>query len=57
MTIGHELETHTGLSLKRPVRTLKRYRAYELPVGGSTINVVTPLPNEVHNIIQQATKT
>ena len=43
--------------MKRPVRTLKRYRAYELPVGGSTINVVTPLPNEVHNIIQQATKT
>ena len=57
MAVGHELETRTGLSLKRLVRTLKRYRTFELTVGGNTIHAATPLPDEAHTIIQRITKT
>ena len=57
MAVGHELETRTGLSLKRLVRTLKRYRTFELTVDGNTIHAATPLPDEVQNLIRRLTKT
>ena len=57
MAVGHELETRTGLSLKRLVRTLRGYRTFELTVGGNTIHAATPLPAEVQSLIQRLTKT
>ncbi|MDK6591466.1 IS1634 family transposase, partial [Actinotignum timonense] len=34
MACGHVLEQATGVSLKRLVRTLKKYRSFTLEVGG-----------------------
>lgn len=36
MAVGHFLEQRSGLSLKRLVRTLKRYRTFELTIAGQT---------------------
>lgn len=55
MAVGHELETRTGLSLKRLVRTLKRYRTFELHLDGNTIHAATPLPAEIQDLIHQIT--
>ena len=57
MAVGHELEHRTGLSLRRLVRTLKRYRTFELNVNGHTIHAATPLPADIQALIQQLTKT
>lgn len=57
MAVGHELETRSGLSLKRLVRTLKRYRTFQLDVAGQTIHAATPLPPEIKELIRKLTKT
>ena len=56
LAVGHELETRTGLSLKRLVRTLKRYRTFELIVNGKTIHAATPMPTEIQALIQDIRK-
>lgn len=57
MAVGHELEHHTGLSLRRLVRTLKRYRTFKVNVNGHIIHAATPLPPDVQNLIQQIAQT
>ena len=57
MAVGHELETRTGLSLRRLVRTLKRYRTFQLDLGGHTIHAATPLPPDIKDLIQQLART
>lgn len=57
MAVGHELETRTGLSLRRLVRTLKRYRTFKLDMNGHTIHAATPLPADIQDLIRQLTRT
>ena len=57
MAVGHELETRSGLSLRRLVRTLKRYRTFQLDINGHTIHAATPLPPEAEELIRKLTKT
>ncbi len=57
MAVGHELETQTGLSLRRLVRTLKRYRTFQLDMNGHTIHAATPLPPNIKDLIQQLART
>lgn len=51
MAVGHLLEERSGLSLKRLVRTLRKYRTFELQVAGQTIHAASPLPPEVTDLI------
>ena len=57
MAVGHELEHRTGLSLRRLVRTLKRYRTFELSISGHTVHAATPLPADAQALIQRLAKT
>nr|BFF05836.1 IS1634-like element IS1549 family transposase [Brevibacterium otitidis]BFF07027.1 IS1634-like element IS1549 family transposase [Brevibacterium otitidis]BFF08183.1 IS1634-like element IS1549 family transposase [Brevibacterium otitidis] len=56
MACGHILEQATDLSLKRLVRTLKKYRSFTLDVAGHTIHATTPVPHNVQTIIQHLPK-
>lgn len=47
LAISRIMETATGVTVKRLVRTLKKYRSFELLVGGKTVYAVTPLPEDV----------
>ena len=53
MAVGHLLEERSELSLKRLVRTLKKYRTFELQVAGQTIHAASPLPAEVQEVIDR----
>lgn len=51
MAVGHLLEQRSGLSLKRLVRTLKRYRTFELTIAGQTVHAASPIPTEIHELL------
>lgn len=51
MAVGHLLEERSGLSIKRLVRTLRKYRTFELQIAGQTIHAASPLPPEVTDLI------
>lgn len=55
MAIGHYLETQSGQSLKRLVRTLKKYRTFEITVRGQTIHAASQIPAEISDLIAQLT--
>nr|WP_257202904.1 IS1634 family transposase [Corynebacterium cystitidis] len=56
MAVGHLLEQTSGLSLKRLVRTLKKYRSFTINVAGQTIHAQTPIPTEIKHIIDKLPK-
>lgn len=51
LAVGHGLEQASGLSLKRVVRTLKKYRTFELVVAGQRIHAASPVPDDVREIL------
>ncbi|WJY63745.1 Transposase DDE domain protein [Corynebacterium atrinae] len=51
MAVGHVLEQRSGLSLKRLVRTLKKYRSFTIEVAGQTVYAQSPVPAEVEEIL------
>ena len=53
MAVGHLLEQRSGLSLKRLVRTLRKYRTFELQVAGQTVHAASPLPVPVQELIDR----
>ncbi|MDK8782134.1 hypothetical protein QP814_03860, partial [Actinotignum timonense] len=57
MACGHVLERSTGVSLKRLVRTLKKYRSFTLEVGGQVVHARTPLPADVAVLIESLPKS
>lgn len=56
MACGHILEQASGMSLKRLVRTLKKYRSITLDIDGQTIHARTPIPDDLAAIIEQLPK-
>ena len=56
LAISHTMESLTGSSIKRLVRTLKKYRTFELSIEGKTLHAATPLPTEVQNLVNTITK-
>ncbi|QPK79285.1 IS1634 family transposase [Corynebacterium lizhenjunii] len=57
MACGHVLEQATGLSLKRLVRTLKKYRSITLNINGQTVYAHAPLPADVSELIEKLPKS
>lgn len=53
MAIGHLLEQRSGLSLKRLVRTLKKYRTFEVQVAGHTVHAASQLPDYAAELIHR----
>ena len=55
LAVSRMMESATGLSIKRLVRTFKKYRSFELRVEDTTIHAATPLPAEVQNLVHAIT--
>lgn len=53
MAVGHVLEQVSGLSLKRLVRTLKKYRSFTIEVNGQSVYAQSPVPAEVEEILDK----
>lgn len=53
MAVGHLLEERSGLSLKRLVRTLKKYRTFEVQIAGQLIHAASPVPPEISELIER----
>ena len=53
MAVGHLLEKRSGLSIKRLVRTLKRYRTFELTIAGHTVHAASPIPTDIAELIDR----
>ncbi|ERS57896.1 hypothetical protein HMPREF1257_00230 [Corynebacterium sp. KPL1814] len=51
MAVGHLLEERSGLSLKRLVRTLRRYQTFQVQVAGQTIHAASPVPDDVTELL------
>ncbi|QPK78464.1 hypothetical protein G7Y31_07760 [Corynebacterium lizhenjunii] len=51
LAISKMIETATGKSIKRVVRTLKKHRTIELTLNGTTIHAATPLPPETQQLV------
>nr|WP_311343021.1 hypothetical protein [Corynebacterium riegelii] len=49
------METRSEQSIKRLVRTLKKYRSFQLNVSGETIHAAVPLPPDLAATIQAIT--
>ena len=56
LAVSRMMESATGRSIKRLVRTFKKYRSFELRVEDTTIHVATPLPAEVQNLVHAITE-
>ena len=53
MTVGHLLEERSALSITRLVRTLRKYRTFELQVASQTIHAASPLPPDIIDTINR----
>ena len=57
LAVSRWIENHTGWSIKRFVRTARRYRTIEIQAGQQTITAADPLPADLHDaltVIRQA---
>ena len=55
LAVTHLMETRSGHFIKRLVRTLKKYRSFQLVVGGETIHAAVPLPPEIQTLVNTIT--
>ena len=51
MAVSHYIEHQTGWSIKKFVRTARRYRTVEIKVGRQTLTAADPLPNDLRDVI------
>ena len=52
LAVSRWIEHHTGWSIKRFVRTPRRYRTIEIQAGAHTITAADPLPADLAEAIQ-----
>ena len=47
MAVSHHIETQTGWSIKKFVRTARRYRTVKIQAGTQTLTAADPLPDDL----------
>jgi hypothetical protein len=47
MAVSHHIETKTGWSIKKFVRTARRYRTVKIQAGNQTLTAADPLPDDL----------
>ncbi|MGI8492900.1 MAG: IS1634 family transposase [Acidimicrobiales bacterium] len=52
LAVGRHVEATTGWSIKKFVRTARRYRTIEINASGHAITAADPLPDDLHDAIQ-----
>ena len=51
LAISHRIETQTGWTIKKFVRTLRRYRTVKINTGSHTLTAEDPLPDDVRQAL------
>ena len=52
LAVGRHIEAATGWSIKKFVRTARRYRTIQINAGGHTITAADPLPDDLHQAVR-----
>ena len=56
LAVSRWIEDRTGWSIKKFVRTARRYRTIEIQAGGHTITAADPLPDDLRNALHAITQ-
>jgi len=51
MAVSHYIETQTGWSIKKFVRTVRRYRTVQIKAGRQILTAADPLPDDLREAI------
>jgi hypothetical protein len=51
LAVSRWIEDHTGWSIKKFVRTTRRYRTIQIQAGARTITAADPLPDDLRNAL------
>jgi hypothetical protein len=51
LAVSHYIETQTGWSIKKFVRTTRRYRTVQIQAGRQVLTAVDPLPDDLRDAI------
>ena len=51
MAVSHWIETQTGWSIKKFVRTARRYRTVQIQAGKHTLTAADPLPDDLRDAL------
>ncbi len=51
MVVSHYIETQTGWSIKKFVRTARRYRTLKIKAGNQTLTAADPLPDDLRAVL------
>jgi transposase len=51
LAISHRIEVRTGWTIKKFVRTLRRYRTVKINTGSHTLTAEDPLPDDVRQAL------
>ena len=51
LAVSHWIETQTGWSIKKFVRTARRYRTVQIKVGQQTLTAADPLPDDLRDAL------
>jgi len=49
--VSRWIEDQTGWSIKKFVRTARRYRTIQIQAGAHTLTVADPLPDDLHEAL------
>lgn len=52
LAVGRWIEDTTGWSIRRFVKTARRYRTIQIPAGEHTITAADPLPEDLNTAIE-----
>lgn len=53
LAVSRWIEDTTGWSIKRFVRTARRYRTVDIQAGAHTLTAADPLPDDLHDALEQ----
>ena len=51
LAVSHYIETQTGWSIKKFVRTARRYRTVQIKAGRQTLTAADPLPDDLRDAL------
>jgi transposase len=51
MAVGHYIEAETGWSIKKFVRTTRRYRSVKIKAGNQILTAADPLPDDLRGAL------
>ena len=51
MAVSHYIEAQTGWSIKKFVRTTRRYRTVKIKAGRQTLTAADPLPDDLRETL------